>query len=645
MAVLSPFNEPAKLTKLVQRAMQHQHADGLPLSHAERVGRFVKLMEANAFADLVPALGLLLNLKGKPYTLDNHFPFECLFRFQLPSRILYKTGRQVAKSTSMSAHGVVSSASIPDFTTLYVMPLYEQVRRFSTMFIAPFIDQSPAKRLWQNTDTVNSVLHRSFANRSKMLFSFAFLSADRLRGISADKCAMDEIQDLQRDHLPIIRETLSASQWAIQQFTGTPKTLDNTIQKLWEETSQAEWFIPCFHCTTGGHPTYNIPALEYHAERMIGPWHRELSEKMPATICHKCGKHISPRFGRWIHRYPRRIREFPGYHIPQIIMPLHYADHEKWSVLLQKQQGKGNTPPNVFWNEVIGESYDTSAKIVTLTELNAVSNLGPCTIERAREIMGNYRMRVLAVDWGGGGEKGLSFTVVALLGLRHNGCIDVLWGKRLLTPHDHILEAIEIKQYWDYFKPHLLAHDYTGAGALRETFLIQAGVPLQHIFPAAYVRSSRQSPCYHVGATEQHPREHYRVDKARTLQLTCGMIKVGALRFFDSDYVSQEDPGLILDFLSLVEDKVTTMAAGEVYKIGCQAGMTDDFAQAVNIGCVSMWYYHRAYPNLADMVEVIHSPAQLANLQPITEAQEAALEPDVPDWQSQPEDHDSDPDD
>jgi hypothetical protein len=252
--------------------------------------------------------------------------------------------------------------------------------------------------------------------------------------------------------------------------------------------------------------------------------------------------------------------------------------------------------------------------------------LGPCTAEAARAKIGNYGSRVMAVDWGGGGSKGLSFTVAALLGLRHNGCIDVLWGKRLLTPHDHLREAIEIKQYWDYFRPHMLAHDYTGAGSLRETFLVQAGISLNSIFPCQYVRSSRQAPCYHVGLTEQHPRDHYRVDKARTLQLTCGMIKIGALRFFNADYISQEDPGLILDFLSLIEDKITTMGAGEVYRIDCQAGATDDFAQAVNIGCVCLWYRNNAWPNLADMIEVIESPAQRAMLYPITPEQEAAID-------------------
>jgi hypothetical protein len=297
--------------------------------------------------------------------------------------------------------------------------------------------------------------------------------------------------------------------------------------------------------------------------------------------------------------------------VPQIIMPLHYAKASKWAELLAKQAGRGNTPVNVFYNEVLGESYDTSAKIVTLTELDRVSKLGPNTEKAAKSRCKNYKMLVMGVDWGGGGEKQISFTTVALLGLKHDGKIDVVWGKRLLTPHDHLREAREIRRYWEYFKPTMLCHDYTGAGSLRETFLVQSGIPARMVMPCMYVRSASQQPCYHVAPTAQHPRSHYRVDKSRTLLLTCAMIRCGRLRFFDADYRNPEDPGLIRDFLALVEDKVSTMAAGEIYRISRQEGFTDDFAQAVNFACTGIWYRTREWPRLDQMVDMGVTDEQL----------------------------------
>jgi len=292
-------------------------------------------------------------------------------------------------------------------------------------------------------------------------------------------------------------------------------------------------------------------------------------------------------------------------------MPLHYAQPDKWSELLSKQADKGNTPANVFYNEVLGESYDTASKLVTLTELDQVSNLGINSIKHARARRGRYSTTVLGVDWGGGGEKGISFTTVALLGLRRDGVIEVIYGKRLLTPHDHIREAKEIRYLWDTFRPTMLAHDYTGAGSLRETFLIQTGVPTRVIMPCQYVRSASRSPCYHVAPTPAHPRSHYRVDKSRSLLLTCAMIKCKKLLFFNADYKTQEDAGLIRDFLALTENKVTTMAAGEIYTIGRQSGFADDFAQAVNLGCVALWHRTRQWPNVAEMAEYNITDEQL----------------------------------
>ena len=103
-----------------------------------------------------------------------------------------------------------------------------------------------------------------------------------------------------------------------------------------------------------------------------------------------------------------------------------------------------------------------------------------------------YGFRVLSVDWGGGGKTGLSLTAAAMLGHRGDGRIDVVYGKKLMTPYDQIGEAEECKDLMDLFRCNLLAHDYTGSGILRETFLIQAGLPMSRDMPIQYVRSSIQ---------------------------------------------------------------------------------------------------------------------------------------------------------
>ena len=206
------------------------------------------VMKKTGHLTLKPLLPLLLQICGKPYHLHDHFAFSPFFRTRMPRKTLLKTGRQVSKSTSLASQGVLFSNCIPYFSTLYVTPLFEMIRRFSSNYVRPFIETSPVMKLFSGTTTINSVLQRSFKNRSQMLFSFAFMDAERTRGISADKNVIDEVQDMDISFLPVIHETISASRdWGLIQYAGTPKTLDNTNETLWQDSSMAEWMVKCRH--------------------------------------------------------------------------------------------------------------------------------------------------------------------------------------------------------------------------------------------------------------------------------------------------------------------------------------------------------------------------------------------------------------
>lgn len=585
-----------------------------------RLGVLGALAKQSAFPSLEPLLPMVLNLNGTPYSLKNHYPFSPLFRCLTPKNQVWCTGRQVSKSTSLAAHGVVVANSIPFFKTLFITPLYEQIRRFSNNYVRPFIDQSPVKSLWSGTSTENSVLQRSFKNNSMMLFSFALLDSDRVRGVSADRVCIDEVQDMDPDHIPIIQETMSYSRWGTMYFTGTPKSYDNLIYGLYKRSSQAEWFIPCRSCGK-----WNIPALEYDMDAMIGPYSDDISEKRPATVCAKCQKPISPRHGRWVHRYPDRRWQFAGYHVPQMILPLHFADPEKWSTLLMKREGFGNMTQAQFYNEVMGESVDTGQKLVSETELrNACLLPWANKKEPVPEALANlmhYKHRVLAIDWGGGGEEGISFTALAVLGFNVNGSIDVLWGKRLLIGGDHLQEAQECMNWANKFKCDLIAHDYTGAGAVRETVMVQAGFNLDRVMAVRLVRSASQDLMVYKPPTPINHRQHYSLDKTRSLLYTCQAIKLKQIRFFQYDWASHDAPGLIADFLALVENKAESRLGGDIYTITRNTLLSDDFAQAVNIGAACLWHAAQAWPNFA----------QLAGMATLSSAQVAAETP-TDDW-------------
>lgn len=577
---------------------------------------------------LAPLLPLLLSLKGEPYTLTQHFPFEPFFRTRMPKVILLLTGRQVSKSTSLAAQGIVSSASIPYFGTLYVTPLFEMVRRFSHNYVREFLEKSPVKRLFMGKKAMNSVLQRNFANGSIMYFSYAFLDAERTRGIPGDRSVIDEIQDMNYDFLQIIDETLSGSPWGLKQRAGTPKSLDNTAEKLWSDSSQAEWVI---RCQTGGCNHFNVPAISHDLYDMIGPWHRDIGPNRAGVVCSKCRKPLNPRNGRWIHAYPERRWNFAGYHVPQIIMPMHYGNPEKWGVLLGKQRGDNNTTQTTFLNEVLGTSCDVGSKLVTLSDLKKAAVL-PWK-RRTKEVLPHlkkYFRIILSVDWGGGGGRlsnsakkageqprlRTSYTSLAVLGISRTGVVDCLWGHRSLRTHDWEYEARLVLEAMGMFKCSHLVHDYSGAGVGRLVLINQAGVPPSNIINIRYQGIGHNIMNFHE-PTDDCPHAVYSVDKSRSLVTTCMCIKFGLLRFFQYDHLGSHDPGLLHDFLALMEEKVDSRLKTDLYTIVRNPNASDDFAQAVNMGCCALWWMTKRWPNIAQAAKMKIDPKVMGHIHPV----------------------------
>ena len=258
------------------------------LRHSRTIGRMVKspILKASELSALFP----LLVWEGKEFTLKYHFPLAPIFKSSsIPHQIVLKCGRQVGKTTSLAAQIVLRSIAIDRFKNLVICPEFNQIRRFSILYVERLIKDSPMSLMMESCS--DNVFYKTFPNGSQIHFSYGILGIDRVRGISSDCNTYDEAQDIDYSFLPVLRACLSASTWRLEQFCGTPKTMDNTLQRLWEDSSQAEWVVPC-RC---GY--WNTPSLQLDLLKMIGK---------RGLICAKCGKPINAKKGHWQHMYPDR---------------------------------------------------------------------------------------------------------------------------------------------------------------------------------------------------------------------------------------------------------------------------------------------------------------------------------------------------
>jgi len=535
----------------------------------------------------------ILRLNGRPFTLAKHKFFEPLFYPNLPDRTLLVCARQVGKSTHIAAQGVLQAAAINKFKILYMAPQFEQIRRFSHQYIRQFVHESYIKDTLMDKSCVDSVMQKSFRNGSELWFSFAKLSVDRIRGLSVDGIRMDEIQDLNPEFLDIIRECMSASERRSEMYAGTSKTIDNVIEQLRLQSSQAEWFMKCEACNH-----WNIPTIEGS-----GPGLTVMDMMRPEGFCcAKCHRLLEPEKGFWIHKYAERAKIFPSYHVPQVIAPVHYGNPKNWKSLLLKRE---LSSPATFINEVLGEACDEGQRLVSLTELKDVCILKPNSKDNGVDAP-KYADRVLGVDWGGKGSRFQSMTAAAVACYRPvEQKIDIVFGHVFQAMTDSVIETKEIIDIANTFQCTAIAHDVAVAGEVRLSIMRSIGVPDSRLINCRYAASgSIKSILQFVPPTDVNPTSYYNLDKSKVIAAVCLAIKNKNIRFpqFDS-LLDAAGENMMNHFLAVYEESSESMFGTERRFIRRNPGMPDDFLHAVAFAVISLWRrYPELIPNLMEEV-------------------------------------------
>ena len=390
-------------------------------------------------------------------------------------------------------------------------------------------------------------------------------------------------QDINDEFIPIVVETMSASElWASLLMTGTPLTTDTTLGIQWDLSSQAEWVIKCEHCNY-----YNIPNPVHDLEAMIGKH---------GCICAKCGKPINPVVGNYVHAIPGRQYTFPGYHISQTVHPLHCMNSRKWMDLLGKVNSYGQQK---LYNEVFGWPYDIS--VMPLTRKDVLNSRNKHKHEDYTDISDEdlkpYRYISIGIDFDGGGALSMSYTNVAVCGLRKDSnVIDCIYckrfqkGKRAKEVADYIMGIV------NKVSPDVIAYDAGGAGFIYRQIMADAGMEETFTMPFKYSSpSSGDVIRFHKGNRDDNSY-YYSIDKSRSLAVIIEAVKNTAVT---NPWFDEKDPDPVpMELLSLVEQPKETASGGIIYLIGRKSSAPDDYAHALNFACSAIWDHFRSYPKL-----------------------------------------------
>lgn len=340
--------------------------------------------------------------------------------YDTPSRnLLLFTSRQTEKSTTMANKQLASAGMNSMHTSLFVSPSAMQTTVYSKTRIDEIISISPVLQALTHTSLTMNILEKEFLTRSKIFLRYAFLNADRIRGLSVNDIYADEIQDLLPDVMPVIEETSSHFKGARKIYAGTPKTLDNNIEHYRSKNStMSEWVIPCEH-HGGNNPSswhWNVLGVENIGK--TGP------------ICSKCKKRIYPEhpMAQWVEFRPGA--EFECLRICRLMVPWFYKDPEKWREILHAME---RYPTAQFMNEVMAISYDSGQKPITREELIAACNPRYRIDEDQVEEISRSHELYMGIDHGTGGPN--SKTVVAIGGYVGTGdSFQIVWMKQFNGP-------------------------------------------------------------------------------------------------------------------------------------------------------------------------------------------------------------------
>jgi len=378
-------------------------------------------------------------------------------------RKLLLTSRQTEKSTTVGNKILANCGMNPGFESLFVSPSAMQTKVFSSARLHDIIDISPLVKSLTHKELTMNILEKVFVNRSKIYLRYAFLNADRIRGLSVNAIFADEIQDLLQETMPVIEETASHRQNPVYVYSGTPKSFDNTIEHYWSKAStQSEWCIPCEH-----HGTPNKPSTWHW--NILGP--NNLGKTGP--VCDRCGNPLNPEhpMAQWVEMNPGA--EFEGFRICRLMVPWYFKSQDKWKEILLARERYNMAQ---FMNEVLAISYDSGVKPISRAEVIRACDSNYHMDEDAVAALGTSHTLYGGVDWGTGESASYSlFTVGGYV--RGDSGFQVVYSQRFDGPlADPELQVAEISRLVRKFRLKYLGCDY-GMGFMQNKKLISTFGP------------------------------------------------------------------------------------------------------------------------------------------------------------------------
>ncbi len=378
-----------------------------------------------------------LYLNGHRLSLNDYPHLREIYNSEAKESV-YMFSRQTAKSTTLANLMITNSVMYNYFKSLYVAPTVDQTKVFSHDRVNPVLLGSPlVSDYYMNSSMVQNVFMKQLLNGSRMYLRYALLSADRLRGYSADMNIFDEIQDSREDIIPVVQETMSRSMFKWSLYAGTPKRSKGTLATIWGRSSKNEYIIKCSSCNH-----WNI----------LGP---DNIGKV-GVVCDKCGRPMDvKKGGQWVSTYSLTQKpKLEGFRV--CLLHFDRAPWVDWNRDVLGKQEKYSI--GKYYNEVLALEYDEGSSPITETDLMQCCRPEYPMNGEPDDLDSSYRS-IMGIDYGPINSES-SYTVISIMQKRGDR-YHILYLKRFVGKEaDYAYIHRIIPELMEKWKVIHLAADY-----------------------------------------------------------------------------------------------------------------------------------------------------------------------------------------
>ena len=265
---------------------------------------------------------------GTPISFDNCMYLVDIFRDWYPYQVTMKAG-QVYWTTSFIIK-TLYALKYKGVDIIYTLPTDGDVNAFAGGKVNRIIANNPIFQEWvKEKDTVQQK-----AIGEHMIWYRGTKSQSAAIMVSADWLIHDEEDRSDQKNIAQYTSRMNASKFQWESHFSNPSVLGNGVSRYWEDSTQAEWFIPCQSC---------------HKEQYM-EWPDNIDLERGIYVCKYCNEWIgNRRVGRWRVKSSCKNNKYHGYHLSLLDVPTVPA-----TKIIEYYQTK---PADYFANFVLGLPY------------------------------------------------------------------------------------------------------------------------------------------------------------------------------------------------------------------------------------------------------------------------------------------------